>query len=545
MAGRHRNVDDFLGVLKSIRTPANHQFHSLRQGNSVANVGFRSSLGICHERSLSVLHRQYLWTRHLLDTGDVGSAWINMASVARTAEFLIEGRCGCIGHCTAQLMAEVYVNVDSFQRIWSMLTDLDAQLSFLFGRPPSVSQEIKVPKPKFYTLKRSERRLHRIIDDISSTLLQACHAALYISALEVYLTAFYEYQRQLSELLTEDPTLSDAIQEHQFEVLLFLMAVQCRFMRITEAHSQQKEGSVSCSNEDDSSGLRELAGEIMNRFCRQESYSQSWPRTFGAYCASSILLSLADPGIASTAGIVATNKKLQDTLTSPLLTTAATSFEIDPDVVQISSNPSQDREHQTFFGNIGDYAAHISNFQSTTSSPRPIVGSRMALSGQFHTPNESSSDYFSHPFSSHPTYDSLESATVSSEDFFMFPQANAWTQSEDLTYSQDMQHTVLSQPQQKSPYEQWEDQDLYGSSPDSRLTFSDLIPAPEKLRRRKYKEIERMYTCGYAGCDKAYGRADHLNSHIAIQNHGPKRTPAGENLLSCIFGGIFSCFSAG
>lgn len=53
--------------------------------------------------------------------------------------------------------------------------------------------------------------------------------------------------------------------------------------------------------------------------------------------------------------------------------------------------------------------------------------------------------------------------------------------------------------------------------------------APKRPRRR-YEEIERLYTCDYHGCQKAYGTLNHLNSHKTMQRHGPKSTPARPSL---------------
>lgn len=69
---------------------------------------------------------------------------------------------------------------------------------------------------------------------------------------------------------------------------------------------------------------------------------------------------------------------------------------------------------------------------------------------------------------------------------------------------------------------------LTPSSSDHELQFVSLAgPAPKKRSRRRYDEIERIYPCGYKGCDKAYGTLNHLNAHVAMQKHGPKRLPAG------------------
>lgn len=48
---------------------------------------------------------------------------------------------------------------------------------------------------------------------------------------------------------------------------------------------------------------------------------------------------------------------------------------------------------------------------------------------------------------------------------------------------------------------------------------------PKKRPRRRFEEIERLYTCNYPGCIKAYGTLNHLNAHVSMQKHGPKRVP--------------------
>ena len=59
-----------------------------------------------------------------------------------------------------------------------------------------------------------------------------------------------------------------------------------------------------------------------------------------------------------------------------------------------------------------------------------------------------------------------------------------------------------------------------------------FVPIPgaqqHKRPRRRYEEIERMYKCGWNGCEKAYGTLNHLNAHVTMQSHGQKRTPEGQ-----------------
>ena len=64
-----------------------------------------------------------------------------------------------------------------------------------------------------------------------------------------------------------------------------------------------------------------------------------------------------------------------------------------------------------------------------------------------------------------------------------------------------------------------------------------FVPIPgaqqHKRPRRRYEEIERMYKCGWQGCEKAYGTLNHLNAHVTMQSHGNKRTPEG--MLDVLF----------
>lgn len=46
----------------------------------------------------------------------------------------------------------------------------------------------------------------------------------------------------------------------------------------------------------------------------------------------------------------------------------------------------------------------------------------------------------------------------------------------------------------------------------------------KKRPRRKFSEIDRMYKCAYGDCDRGYGTLNHLNAHVTLHNHGPKRT---------------------
>ncbi|KAJ1912192.1 hypothetical protein IWQ60_009774 [Tieghemiomyces parasiticus] len=57
-----------------------------------------------------------------------------------------------------------------------------------------------------------------------------------------------------------------------------------------------------------------------------------------------------------------------------------------------------------------------------------------------------------------------------------------------------------------------------------------FVPIPgintKKRPRRRYDEIDRVYGCNHPGCDKSYGTLNHLNAHIVMHKHGPKRHPS-------------------
>ncbi|KAG1056062.1 hypothetical protein G6F43_002015 [Rhizopus delemar] len=65
------------------------------------------------------------------------------------------------------------------------------------------------------------------------------------------------------------------------------------------------------------------------------------------------------------------------------------------------------------------------------------------------------------------------------------------------------------------------------SSVEKVYSFVEIPGTNQKKRpRRRYDEIERLYHCNWPGCTKAYGTLNHLNAHVSMQKHGPKRNPA-------------------
>ncbi|KAF2431203.1 hypothetical protein EJ08DRAFT_587614 [Tothia fuscella] len=104
-----------------------------------------------------------------------------------------------------------------------------------------------------------------------------------------------------------------------------------------------------------------------------------------------------------------------------------------------------------------------------------------------------------------------------------------WATQPQPTYGQHMPHyghpssTGPPTPSMVSPVQR----PPTGGHPLS--TVYSFVPIPgaqqHKRPRRRYEEIERMYKCGWNGCEKAYGTLNHLNAHVTMQSHGSKRTP--------------------
>ncbi|KAL7313098.1 hypothetical protein PS15m_006883 [Mucor circinelloides] len=85
------------------------------------------------------------------------------------------------------------------------------------------------------------------------------------------------------------------------------------------------------------------------------------------------------------------------------------------------------------------------------------------------------------------------------------------------------------QPQPQHQHEQRARQLSSSSSSSAEKQYSFVaIPGTnqKKRPRRRYDEIERLYHCTWPGCSKAYGTLNHLNAHVSMQKHGPKRHPA-------------------
>ncbi|KAJ9087242.1 hypothetical protein DSO57_1035022 [Entomophthora muscae] len=55
-------------------------------------------------------------------------------------------------------------------------------------------------------------------------------------------------------------------------------------------------------------------------------------------------------------------------------------------------------------------------------------------------------------------------------------------------------------------------------------SFSNFIRHSfQKRPRRRFSQVTRIYPCAHPSCTKAYGTLNHLNAHILILGHGPRR----------------------
>ncbi|GJJ70091.1 transcription factor CON7 [Entomortierella parvispora] len=90
-----------------------------------------------------------------------------------------------------------------------------------------------------------------------------------------------------------------------------------------------------------------------------------------------------------------------------------------------------------------------------------------------------------------------------------------------------------SSPQQHSPATWLHNGELIqgdatlGADGRTSYSFVPLSGVNSKKRpRRRFDEIERLYVCNWQDCEKSYGTLNHLNAHVNMQKHGPKRHPS-------------------
>ncbi|GAA5811241.1 hypothetical protein MFLAVUS_004673 [Mucor flavus] len=90
-------------------------------------------------------------------------------------------------------------------------------------------------------------------------------------------------------------------------------------------------------------------------------------------------------------------------------------------------------------------------------------------------------------------------------------------------------HQLLSMPPSfmDNGRQQQRESSVSSTCSDNKVYSFVAIPGTNQRKRprRRYDEIERLYHCSWTGCTKAYGTLNHLNAHVSMQQHGPKRHP--------------------
>ncbi|CZT42398.1 uncharacterized protein RSE6_02292 [Rhynchosporium secalis] len=64
---------------------------------------------------------------------------------------------------------------------------------------------------------------------------------------------------------------------------------------------------------------------------------------------------------------------------------------------------------------------------------------------------------------------------------------------------------------------------LFSQNGPTQVCPSVPIDGIQRRRRPRRRNIDRIYLCGWNGCDKGYGTLNHLNTHVCQQSHGAKR----------------------
>jgi len=262
-------------------------------------------------KALRQLYLKYLKTRKLFDEGLVAQAWIALASLVREARLY-------------GLEKDRHVDDPEYRRriLW-LLVDLDAQLTFLLGHESVTSCLRPSAKPSLRALKSEERTLRENVQDFSSFALEIMEyinsnkaedersSRLRSQRLEDALRALQEHQTRLPPLQQEnltDTTLWTAIADHQFEVQLFEVALQCRMAGLSLL--EQSQNTTEVQETSAKAGRPRLPRRVTAREIPRDllqsvrqvvdvfeyiyhldptNTASSWLRCFGLYCAAVIL----------------------------------------------------------------------------------------------------------------------------------------------------------------------------------------------------------------------------------------------------------------
>lgn len=204
------------------------------------------------------------------------------------------------------------------RRIWWLIIDLDAQLSFILGRQPITVSYRFSPKPLLRNMKAEERALRQNTQEFSSFMLEFLDQARSETpedgqalSFEDALQRLQKHKSQLPQLQQEsltDPVLWTAIADHQFEVQLFEVALHCNITRLklqdpAQSTNEMQNGTTKTGKprlsrkiplKHNFRNLLQTVRDVIDVFeyIHDLDYAKaasSWLRCFGLYCASVIL----------------------------------------------------------------------------------------------------------------------------------------------------------------------------------------------------------------------------------------------------------------
>ncbi|KAL7316087.1 hypothetical protein PS15m_005229 [Mucor circinelloides] len=124
---------------------------------------------------------------------------------------------------------------------------------------------------------------------------------------------------------------------------------------------------------------------------------------------------------------------------------------------------------------------------------------------------------------------SLDQTLMTSDHHFLDPQQQMFNAAAVVAATAGLTDPHVVNPTMGMPpsfMERQRQSSVSSTSSDKVYSFVAIPGTNQRKRpRRRYDEIERLYHCNWPGCTKAYGTLNHLNAHVSMQQHGPKRHP--------------------
>ncbi|KIW19046.1 hypothetical protein PV08_03336 [Exophiala spinifera] len=280
------------------------------QDGAVSVAGPRSAavpdLDGSSSRPLRHLYMRCLSTRKLLEQGMVAQAWTVLPCLVREAELL------------GLEQDKIVEESEHCRRIWWLIIDLDAQLSFILGRQPITVSYRSSPKPLWKNMKADEQALVQNIQEFSSFMLEFLDQSRFdhpgdrqAQKFEDALQGLQKHKSRLPQLKQEsltDPVLWTAIADHQFEVQLFEVALHCNIARLKMQDPAQSTNELQSGTNKTGKPrlprktpvkhnfrhLLQTVRDVIDVFeyihdLDHAKAASSWLRCFGLYCASVIL----------------------------------------------------------------------------------------------------------------------------------------------------------------------------------------------------------------------------------------------------------------